>query len=86
MIRLRREKEEFSSKKTALCYQITITKPYVVENADLSTTINRIGQDLVRVRKERDLLKRKLEEAQIPPGPGPKSDEEGRAKKRSRGN
>jgi hypothetical protein len=29
------------------------------------TTINKIGQDLVKVRKKKDLLKRKLKETQI---------------------
>lgn len=62
----------------------------VVENADLSTSINRVGQDLTRARKERDLFKRKLEEAQIPlgseAGSEAVSDGEGRAKKRNREN
>jgi hypothetical protein len=50
----------------------------------MSTTINRVGQDLARMRKERDLLKRKLEETQIPSTSGAESDREGRTKKRSR--
>ena len=86
IIRLRRKKEELISKKTTLCYQITVTKSRLVEKAGLSTTIDKILQDLVRVRNERDLLKEKLEEAQIPSGPRAESDEEGPTKKRSREN
>ena len=86
IIRLRRKKEELISKKADICYQITITKSYLVEKAALSTTIDRISQDLVKVRNDRDLLKRKLEEEQIPSGPRAESDGEGRSKKRSREN
>jgi hypothetical protein len=71
---------------TALYYQITVTKSCLVEKAGLSTTIDRIGQDLVAVRNERDLLKKTLEEAQIPFGPRAESDGEGPTKKRSREN
>ena len=57
LIQLRRKKIDLTSKKTTPCYQITVTEPYIVENADLSTTISRVGQGLARVRKERDHLK-----------------------------
>ena len=86
IIRLRRKKEELNSKKTAVYYQITVTKSNLVEKAGLLTTIDKIGQDLVKVRDERGLLKKKLEDAQILSGPRAESDGEGPTKKRSREN